>query len=316
MAGGNLNEALIPGCRHCQDWMMNIVVAYLATPGGADALALGLRIARTLGDAELEIVTALPQRRPALAGGAPAHYDDLVQQQAESWHAEALDMVGADVPARTHTVACESVADALITEVARFQADLLVVGGAGGGLAGRHSLGTVVNELLHSSPVPVAVAPRGLSESKVQRLREVTCALGGRAGADLLLNTALELSRAAGTPLRLVSLVALDPVVGLRGDQERVHELAVEHAREMLDAAKLELPEGFPVTATVVDGDSVEDAVAKLDWGDGDLIMVGSSRLSAPRRLFLGATAAKMLRVLDVPMVIVPRQQLGGSDLP
>jgi len=56
--------------------------------------------------------------------------------------------------------------------------------------------------------------------------------------------------------------------------------------------------------------------VNRLEWHDGDLIMVGSSRLSAPKRLFLGSTAAKMLRVLDVPMIVVPRDQLGSQDLP
>jgi nucleotide-binding universal stress UspA family protein len=70
------------------------------------------------------------------------------------------------------------------------------------------------------------------------------------------------------------------------------------------------------VTSEVVDGPTVEAAVSKLEWRDGDLIMVGSSRLSVPRRLFLGSTAAKMLRVLDVPMVVVPRDQLSEDDLP
>ena len=63
-------------------------------------------------------------------------------------------------------------------------------------------------------------------------------------------------------------------------------------------------------------GSTVEDAVSKRDWGDGDLMMVGSSRLSAPKRLFLGSTAAKMLRVLDVPMMVVPRDELGADSLP
>ena len=70
------------------------------------------------------------------------------------------------------------------------------------------------------------------------------------------------------------------------------------------------------MTSTIVDGPTVEEAVSKLDWHDGDLIMVGSSRLSAPKRLFLGSTAAKMLRVLDVPMMVVPRDQLDGDALP
>ena len=38
---------------------MKLLVGYLATPGGADALALGIRFARTL-DAELEICIVLP----------------------------------------------------------------------------------------------------------------------------------------------------------------------------------------------------------------------------------------------------------------
>ena len=54
-------------------------------------------------------------------------------------------------------------------------------------------------------------------------------------------------------------------------------------------------------------GDSIEDAVAQLDWEPGEIVVVGSSRLAQPRRLFLGSTAAKMLRELPVPMIVVPR---------
>jgi nucleotide-binding universal stress UspA family protein len=68
------------------------------------------------------------------------------------------------------------------------------------------------------------------------------------------------------------------------------------------------------VTAAVADGPTVEAAVNKLEWHDGDLIMVGSSRLGAPRRIFLGSTAAKMLRVLEVPMVVVPKEERTDDD--
>jgi nucleotide-binding universal stress UspA family protein len=145
----------------------------------------------------------------------------------------------------------------------------------------------------------------------------VTCAIGERQGADLLLRTAVRFSKAAGTPLRLASLVALDPTFGsLRADTDAVRERALAHAQHTLEAAKAALPEDIPVTSTIVDGPTIEDAVSKLTWRDGDLIMVGSSRLSTPKRLFLGSTAAKMLRVLDVPMMVVPRDQLGEHDLP
>lgn len=295
---------------------MKLIVGYLATTGGADALALGVRLARTLG-AELGVSIVLPPDRAVPSLVPIGGYDEHLAEQAEHWLAEARAMIPADIVAGTHVSFDDSYADGLIKEAARVQADLIVVGGSGGGLAGSYSLGSVVNELLHSAPVPVAVAPRGSRHWSENRVREVTCAIGERAGADLLLDTAVRFSRAAGTPLRLVSLVALDPMFGtLRGDEDAVRERALAHAEQTLETAKRKLPEDFPVTSTIVDGRTVEEAVSKLRWHDGDILMVGSSRLSAPKRLFLGSTAAKMLRVLEVPMVVVPRDQFEDADLP
>ena len=301
-------------CEMGGELSMKLIVGYLSTPGGADAMALGARLARTLG-AEVEACIILPHEQTHLTG--TRDYEARLGHQAEKWLAEAVASIPDDVAAHSHATFDESFADGLIRETARLEADLIVVGGSGGGLAGSYSLGSVVNELLHSAPVPVAVAPRGTRVSKIDRVREVTCAIGQRQGADLLLEKAVRFSKAAGTPLRLVSLVALDPIFGsLRGDDEAVRERALEHAHQVLEAAKSSLPEGFPVAATAVEGPTVEEAVNRLEWHDGDLIMVGSSRLSAPKRLFLGSTAAKMLRVLDVPMIVVPRDQLGSQDLP
>lgn len=293
---------------------MKLVVGYLATPGGADAVALAARLARTLG-ADLELCIILPPERAVPSRLSSGDFDNHLGEQAQKWLSDAA--IPADVVARSHISFADSFADGLLKEIARLEADAIVVGGSGGGLAGPLSLGSVVNELLHSSPVPVAIAPRGTRHSDVERVREVTCAIGERAGADLLLRTAVRFSKAAGTPLRLASLVPLDPIFGqLRGDADAVRERALEHAQHTLDTAKDALPKDIPVTSTVVDGHTVEDAVSKLDWRDGDLIMVGSSRLSAPKRLFLGSTAAKMLRVLDVPMMVVPRDQIDGDALP
>lgn len=286
---------------------MRLVVGYLATPGGADAVALGVRLARSLG-AELDVCMVLPPDRGVPAMVPTGGYEELLAEQAGEWLNEALAGVPDDVVAHSHVSVSDSTADGLINEVKRLGAQAVVVGGSGGGLAGSYSLGSVVNELLHSAHAPVAVAPKGTRLSAVDRVREVTCAIGERAGAGTLLNAAVRACKAADVPLRLVSLVALDPMFGsLRGDADALRERAMGHARRALEEAKESLPEGFSVTATVAEGASVEDAVSRLPWHDGDVIMVGSSRLAAPRRLFLGSTAAKMLRVLDVPMVVVPR---------
>jgi nucleotide-binding universal stress UspA family protein len=295
---------------------MRLIVGYLATPSGDDGLALGVRLARTLG-AQIDLCIVLPPDRILPGFVTVGGYEQILAEQAQKWLDDAAATVPDDVEITTHVSFNESFAEGLIQQAARLEAESIVVGAAHDGLMGRYTIGSVTADLLYSAPVPLALAPRGTRYSKVDRVREVTCALGERTGAGLVLETAVRASGAAGTPLRLVSLVALDPMYGsLRGDAEAVRERAMAHAAQTLESAKESLPQGFPVTSTITDGSTVEAAVNKLEWHDGDIIMVGSSRLGAPRRLFLGSTAAKMLRVLEVPMVVVPREQLSVVDLP
>lgn len=283
---------------------MRLLIGYLATPGGADALALGVRLARTF-NAELDICAVLPVPVPL-----NMEYQGKLSDQAEQWLGEALKSVPDGITAHTHVSFHESFAEGISQEAERLDSAAIVVGGSGGGLAGGFSLGSVVNDLLHSAPVPVAVAPRGIRHSEVERVRSITCAVGTRPGAEHLLDFAVQACTAAGTPLRLVSLVSLDEY-GPRSEigPEAIRQQALDHAAATLATARSSLAEGFPVSVTVADGSTVEAAVEKLDWREGDLIMVGSSRLAQPRRLFLGSTAAKMLRVLHVPLIVVPRQE-------
>ena len=278
---------------------MKLVVGYLATSGGADALSLAVRLARTL-DAELELRVVLAPDDVTTPRVTSDKFHDVLAEQGSEWLADAMRLIPDGVKARGAVLIDDSVASALSEEALRLDAEAIVVGGSGGGLAGSLSLGSLVDDLLHFAPVPVAVAPRGTRHSDVERVRAVTCAIGDRPGASRLLETALRASKATGAPLRLVSLVALDKH-GVQGVQA-----ASEHAHATIESAKAALPEGSDVTAVVADGATVEAAVEGLDWKDGDLLMLGSSRLAPPRRLFIGSVAARILRVLDLPIVVTP----------
>jgi nucleotide-binding universal stress UspA family protein len=278
---------------------MKLVVGYLATSGGADAISLGVQLARTLG-AELELRTVVAPDDVTTPRVTADRFHEALAEQGSEWLDEALRLVPDDITAHGGVLVEESVAGALSAEALRLDAEAIVVGGSGGGLIGSLSLGSLVDDLLHFAPVPVAVAPRGTRNSAVERIRSVTCAIGDRPGARRLLDTAVRASRATGAPLRLVSLVALDQ----HGEQGV--EGAREHAHATLESVQAALPEGADVTAVVADGATVEAAVEGLDWQDGDLLMLGSSRLAPPRRLFIGSTAARILRVLQVPIVVIP----------
>lgn len=276
---------------------MKLVVGYLATPGGADAVALGVRLARTVG-ADLELRLVVEADDVTTRRLIPDSFHDAVAEQGSAWLDGALQLVPDDVTASAEVIVAESVTEALSAEAVRLDAAAIVVGGSGGGLIGRYWLGSDVDDLLHFAPVPVAVAPRGTRHSDVTRVRTVTCAIGSRAGAKQLLDTAVRLS--TGAPLRLVSLVTVD----------RHGDAGIEKAREKagaaLESALAALPAGAVVTTEIVEGATVEEAVEKLPWRDGDVLVLGSSRLAPPRRLFIGSTAARILRVLDVPIIVTP----------
>lgn len=285
---------------------MRLLVGYLATKGGADAVAVASMIARTLG-ASLDIAMIVPRDDLAAAVTPSGGYHELLAAHAQEWLDEAAATIPSDLQVETHVLLRESSAEGLIELAEQLDASAIVVGGAGGGLVGSLSLGAVVNELLHASPVPVVLSPKGARHVKAERVRELTCAIGTRAGAATLFRTATKAAAQAGVPLRLVSLVAVDETRYAEPEDRR--KPAIDHAQRVVDEARNALPADVEVTSIVTDGRTVEDAVNKLDWHDGDVILIGSSRLAQPRRLFLGSTAARMLRVLRVPVVVVPKEE-------
>jgi nucleotide-binding universal stress UspA family protein len=53
-------------------------------------------------------------------------------------------------------------------------------------------------------------------------------------------------------------------------------------------------------------GHSWEEALADVEWDDGDVLVVGSSSSGPVAQVFLGSRAAKIVRNSPVPVVLVP----------
>ncbi|MDQ4213560.1 universal stress protein [Microbacterium capsulatum] len=291
-----------------------IVVGYTATDAGADALALGVRLARST-HRHLHVLVVLPDDGSGSAT-APTEslYADLIRGQAKEWLDAAAELIPDGVAHTAHARIADSFAEGLVHAGEELGADLIVVGAANGATIGLHRMGSVARALLHSSPIPVALAPAGFAhrEDADAPISRVTAAIGSRPGADVLLDAAVALSASTGATLRLVSLVAFDVPRGL--DVQTIRLVSAAHGDDVLARAEVELPPGIPVELERAPGDTVEEAVAQLGWLPGELILVGSSRLAQPRRLFLGSTAAKMLDVIPVPMIVVPRTR--ATDAP
>jgi nucleotide-binding universal stress UspA family protein len=291
----------------------HIVVGYTATKTGRDAVAFAARLAARTG-AVLDVAVILPGEGRSVITPPDASYDRLLREQARQWIAAAIDRIPADVVAHAHVRSADSFAEGLIAVADELAADYIVVGAADGGSRGRHRLGTTTSELLHSSDVPVALVPRGARKIAAEvGISRLTVAVGTRPGADALMSDAEALARSTGAPVRLLSLLTVD--LPPTADTAAIRIAGSTQADEVLEAAQTQLPEGMAADVVVAEGESIEDAVSRLEWLPGEVLLAGSSRLAQPRRLFLGSTAAKMLHEVPVPVIVVPRtrQQEGGE---
>ncbi|MGO4122268.1 universal stress protein [Arthrobacter sp. YAF16] len=282
---------------------MRYVVGYSANARGRDAVNLAVSLARGRG-ASLDLVVAIPDAGVFNAAHAPAAgYDSYLHQQAGEWLDEALSLIPADVPAKAHVRSGESDAQTLIEACDEFQADMLIIGATSSGLFKRFTVGSVASALLHAATVPVALAPHGYHRRDA--LTRVSCGLGSRAGAEKLLDFAVSMAVNREVPLRVVSLLTLDA-----GDSDEAADAAREYANKHLAAALPADSSGAAPAAkadvVVAQGRSVEEAVDRLDWEDGEILLIGSSRLARSRSIFLGSTANRILRALPVPMIVVP----------
>jgi len=294
---------------------MNYLVGLTADRGGRDALALGRMLART-GDVTLTVCIVLPEvwGHPSLAR-VDAEYATFLASYAEDTIAEAREFVSSAVRAEYVTTSARTATEGLMTTATQTDVDLVVLGSARHGPFGRFAVGSVTNEMLHTAPVPVALTPRGYSPSSEARLRRITCAFAGSTRSRTAFDAAVQLSRRHGLPLRLTTLVVRDrqmypSQVGYSAER-LVAEQWRAQAEEAQNRALATLPEDVPVEANVISGRNWEEALDSLPWEEGEVLVVGSSRLGPVKRVFLGSNSTKIVRSSPVPVVLIPR----GADV-
>lgn len=284
---------------------MHLTVGYLATPTGDDGVALASALAKTF-DAQVDVVLVVRQELP---DGHPGRveYQQMLVERGEDWISRAIDRLTANgVSASSTVMVGESFAESLVGFAEQKDSDLIVVGGARDGFFGGHTIGPVTGSLLHSSPIPVALAPRGYADDPDDAFAAVTAAVPTRPGDDNPLPFAITLASAGNMAIRMLSLVSSENLSEAANARE-VRQLQKAAAEENLAVAARALPDAPEIESRVAEGMTLESALKKLRWNDGDLLVVGSSRFAAPRRIFLGSTAARILAGVDVPVIVVPK---------
>ena len=289
---------------------MTTIVSYQPGAAGLEALRLGVYFARSRSSRLLVTRVMETQSAPTVAR-VDFQYNSLLRQQLMNDLEEAQQHVPDDVAAEYRVHDARSVPSGLIELAESESADVIVVGNASRGVLGRISLGSTTNHLVHSSPVPIALAPRGFRANRLDRVSRVTAAYGGAAGTSGLVVAAAGICAEMDAELRLASF-SLEPRQAATDRRAREEERAAvtasiqEHAASALAEVRA-LPNAPKVGETVVGfGEEWADAIEHVDWTTGDVLVVGSSDMGPGRRVFLGSTGMRIVHESPVPVIVLP----------
>ncbi|UWF77705.1 MULTISPECIES: universal stress protein [Microbacterium] len=293
---------------------MSILVGVSPGQRSTSVMHLAAMLARSL-DTPLVVAAVLPQSWSPLTHNTDREWRDHVRQSADVVldHAASV-LVGVKATFVQHTA--RSAHKGLLELIEEHKPDLVVLGSSSAGSLGQISLGSVSDALLHASPVPVAIAPRGFRASGAARVTRVTAAYGGSDAAADVVRGAAVVAGTIGASLRIASFAvtpsgSVTAGVGRSADRgiadEWVRDIE-DHVRSLLDDVAA-LPRPPRLEGAVVGlGDSWATALEDVEWRAGDVLVVGSSTLGPLARVFIGSHATKVVRHSPVPAVIVPRR--------
>jgi nucleotide-binding universal stress UspA family protein len=279
---------------------VKIVVGVRPDASGDDALACAEALARTM---RARVVLATVHPAPWHGSGddeVDAEWRAYLAEQARAALEGALRRLAPGTDHELRVYARDSVGRGLAEVADTVGASLVVIGSAGRGI------GATADQLLHGATVPVLLVPPGFREVAVATMpTRVTVAYQRGLDSDEALRAAAQLCRRTGAPLRLVTLVLRPPRL-LAGFQ-RALDAQRAAARDWLDEAAAEAPFSTRLTAEVVEGDDVDEAVGAVDLQPDELLVCGSGAAGPLRRVFLGDTGRAILRAATVPVLVVPR---------
>ncbi len=292
---------------------MTVVVGYVVGKSGPAPLNLAVEVAGALGTS-LVVATVVPRpwSTPSMAR-VDAEYAAWATTLAAESRADAAehlaDTTGLDISYRQ--VSAGTSGDGLVALAEELGADALVVGSSSDGALGQVVLGTTTDWLLHSSPVPVAISPRGYRGARGGKITRLTCAYSGSPNSVRVVELVAELTANRPVAMRVISFAIrgrtmFPPEVGLHAE-DSILEVWAADLRTMLAKLRSDAVVTGDVELQVITGNGWGQALDNNEWDDGELLILGTTGRRGIKGVFLGSHGAKIIRHSPVPVVVLPK---------
>jgi len=292
---------------------VTVVVGYLAGKSGTAPLNLAVSAARTL-DTSLTVTTIVPKPwttpSPARVDAEYAAWADQLAADSAKEASRYLDALRHRVDVRYHSHAHRSVSGGLVEVVTELDADLLVLGSSANGQLGQVVVGSTADRLLHSSPVAVAIAPRGYREPRTGKLTRITCSYPATPESVDVVKRTHALAELLKVSLRVITFAVrgrtmYPPEVGLHAE-DSILAAWEQQADAMLTKLCTDGVVGDDVELAVVSGNGWDQALDDAEWQEGEVLVLGTSPRGEIARVFLGSRGTKIMRHSPVPVVVLP----------
>lgn len=300
----------------------SLLIPLDGTPFGEHAVPMGVSVARRC-QAVLELAHV---HVPPIAGGKTTALEDTsyLEDIAGRIVRHAPELV---IHTRLLTEERPSgVADLLAKHAAEVGADLIVLNSHARGGVARWWMGSVADDLIHRSTIPLLVAPALEKDAGVEDepvFRHILIALDGSPLAEQVIPTAMTLAGTMNAELTLLRIV--EPALIAVGEPAMVapmagpafDELAERDAEGYLDrlAARLRGTDATRHIATrvLVDPEPAEAICGFLrrnaSWSDRepdppDLVAMATRGREGLARLLLGSVSDRVLQHTPIPLLL------------
>lgn len=294
----------------------SILVALDGSPLAEQALPQAAMLAHLL-DAPL-LLARVPETVARQVPGASTWTIDAIESpealiEAEDYLARTAaspDLAGLLVQTMTPS---HPVTDGLLRAIAMTQPQVVVMTTHGRSGLRRATLGSVADQLVHASPVPVCLVRCSETPSAPIGLRRILVPLDGSAAAEAALPDALRLARSAGAALVLLRVPTVPGYTTVLPETaawaaDLLRDKAIE-ATGYLDTLAGTLDDaGIEITTDVeivTAGGIAGGLLASADEHAADLIVMATHGRTGFRRWMLGSVASDLMRHTERPVWLV-----------
>lgn len=295
----------------------HVVIAVDGSDEAKIAARRGLELAQRF-NASADVLHVVEQKAARLTRSA----DEIakLRERGEEILTE-IEAIASELGQETTTHQMEGNPAVQINEFANEQnATLVVIGRQGLTGLGWNILGGIAEQVINQSDTPVLVVPDGMhSNTEAADYSRVLLTTDGSENADVAIPHGVAIARNYESELYVLNVVDLQAAGGLfnaGGLEKEFIERLDAIGQEAVDSVANELEETASdlEVKTAVERTASFNGVSSgvrtfVEEHDIDLVVMGSHGRSNLKRQLLGSVASAVLRTVEVPVLVVKRNQ-------